>query len=277
MKRCSRCEREIPDSATTCGQCDGHTVAPLPVKEQAAAPVTVVAVLPVRYRGPARGSGRRAPNQLADVRGRAPDCRRWHLRVRDAEDRASRCSRSGANRHAETGSAQGRDTCSHTVRHAAAPDHAVAAPVVAPMWNAANREWLLNTRKGVAFEVPSLNKVKVWQGVSQPMLVIRCDAGHMQTFVYTSSALQMEAVDDNHTVRISFDGEPEVTERWPDSSDHDALFAPDATAFARRISAARTLKFGYTPHNAQKAVAEFQVSGLTALLEPAAKPCGLKN
>ena len=86
----------------------------------------------------------------------------------------------------------------------------------------------------------------------------------------------MEAQDENHSVRISFDDEPEVTERWPDSSDHDALFAPDAVAFARRLTAARTLRFGYTPHNSQKAVAEFHLSGLAELIQPAAKQCGWK-
>ncbi len=135
----------------------------------------------------------------------------------------------------------------------------------------------MNTRKGVAFELPALKKVTVWQGISQPMLVVRCDAGRMQTFVYTSSAIQMEAQDENHSVRISFDDEPEVTERWPDSSDHDALFAPDAVAFARRVTAARTLRFGYTPHNSQKAVAEFHVTGLAELIQPAAKQCGWKK
>jgi hypothetical protein len=151
------------------------------------------------------------------------------------------------------------------------------APSVTTKWKAANQEWLLNARKGVAFELPSLAKVAIWQGISQPMLVVRCNAGQMQTFVYTSSALQMEAQDENHSVSIRFDDEPEVTERWADASDHDALFAPDAVAFARRVATARTLRFGYTPHNAQKAVAEFQVSGLADLLQPAAKQCGWKE
>ena len=121
--------------------------------------------------------------------------------------------------------------------------NAMAAPAAAAIvtkWSSANEEWLLNARKGVAFELPSLGKVAVWQGISQPLLVVRCNAGQMQTFVYTSSALQMEAQDENHSVSISFDDEPEVTERWPDSSDHDALFAPDAVAFARRVATART-------------------------------------
>jgi hypothetical protein len=152
-----------------------------------------------------------------------------------------------------------------------------AAPVLPSKWNTANREWLLNAKKGVAFELPSQNKVAIWQGIAQPMLVVRCDAGRMQMFVYTASAIQMEAVDENHTVRISFDGQPEVTERWADSSDHDALFAPDGAAFAHRVTTATTLKFTYTPHNAPRAVAEFQTSGLNDLIGPAAKQCGGKK
>ena len=158
---------------------------------------------------------------------------------------------------------------------AAAP--VAATPVVPSKWNPANREWLLNAKKGVAFELPAQNRVSIWQGIARPTLVVRCDAGRMQMFVYTASAIQMEAVDENHTVRISFDGQPEATERWADSSEHDALFAPDPAAFAQRVGTASTLKFSYTPHNAPRAVAEFQTSGLNDLIGPAAKHCGLKK
>jgi hypothetical protein len=141
-------------------------------------------------------------------------------------------------------------------------------------WNAANRDWLANAKRGVAFELRSLNKVAIWQSIAQPILVVRCEAGRMQTFVYTASALQMEAIDQNHAVKVSFDGEPESNERWADSSEHDALFAPDAAAFTRRLAASQTLKISYMPHNASRAVAQFETHGLSDLLEPAAKQCG---
>ncbi len=144
-------------------------------------------------------------------------------------------------------------------------------------WNAANRDWVANAKKGVAFELRSLNKVAIWQSIAQPILVVRCEAGRMQTFVYTASALQMEAIDENHAVKISFDGEPESNERWADSSEHDALFAPDAAAFTRRLVASQTLKVSYTPHNASRVVAQFQTHGLSDLIEPAAKQCGWKK
>jgi hypothetical protein len=150
-------------------------------------------------------------------------------------------------------------------------------PAVPSKWNANNRDWLLNAKKGIAFELPALKKVGIWQGIAQPMLVVRCDAGRIQTFVYTASAIQMEAADENHTVRVSFDGEPEAIERWADSPEHDALFAPDAAAFAQRLTTAQTLKVSYTPHNAPRAVAEFQTYGLSELIAPAAKQCGWKK
>ncbi len=157
---------------------------------------------------------------------------------------------------------------------------APAAPAVSAVpskWNAANRDWVANAKKGVAFELRAQNKVAIWQSIAQPILVVRCEAGRMQTFVYTASALQMEAIDENHAVKISFDGEPESNDRWADSSEHDALFAPDAAAFTRRLVASQTLKVSYTPHNASRVVAQFQTHGLSGLIEPAAKQCGWKK
>jgi hypothetical protein len=158
-----------------------------------------------------------------------------------------------------------------------APAAKHTATPVGPTWKRAEREWLWNPRKGVAFELPSVNRVAVWQGTVLPTLVVRCESNRMQTFVYTGSAMQMEPQDENHTVRIRFDDEPEQTARWADDSDHSALFAPDAAGFAQRLTTARTLRFSYTPHNAATAVAEFHVGGLADLIQPAAKQCGLRS
>jgi hypothetical protein len=162
---------------------------------------------------------------------------------------------------------------------ASAPSSPAMTPAAPPVskWNSANRDWLINAKKGAAFEVKSDNRVAIWQAVAQPMLVVRCEAGKMQMFVYTASAIQMEAQDENHTVGIAVDGEPEVIERWADSAEHDALFVPDGYALAQRLSTAQTLRVSYRPHNAPKAVATFQVAGLPETLQPAAKQCGLKT
>lgn len=111
----------------------------------------------------------------------------------------------------------------------------------------------------------------------QPALVVRCMSKSIQAFVVTESALKIEAQTEDHTVTFSFDDEPTVTEQWPDSEEHDALFAPDGTLFAGRVMQARTLRFSYTPHNASLVTVYFNVSGLAPLIEPAARECGWKK
>jgi hypothetical protein len=274
MKRCSRCEREIPESATTCGHCDDHSVVAVPSKEEGVAPLHISAPQPALPPAvaPVAARGMNRPMLVAALLVVAGGCLAFAMLRTSAPPAVPAVVPAATPKPAAPKASKPAATPSATPTSAPA-----VAPIVTPKWNTANHEWLLNARKGVAFELPALKKVTIWQGISQPMLVVRCDAGRMQTFVYTASAIQMEAQDQNHSVRVSFDDEPEVTGRWPDSSDHDALFAPDAVAFARRLTTARTLRFGYTPHNAQRAVAEFHVTGLSDLIEPAAKQCGWKK
>ncbi len=169
---------------------------------------------------------------------------------------------------------------------AAAPGRAAAsaatpAPVVAllesggPGWAPNAARWTGNARRSVAVEVPSVNKVSVWMRDVRPLLVVRCLQGHADAFVFTDSAAMIEAHTEDHTVRYAFDTEAESSELWPDSTEHDALFAPDGGAFARRLMAARTLRFGFTPHNAAPVTAHFRVSGLREQLGPATRDCGL--
>ena len=40
---------------------------------------------------------------------------------------------------------------------------------------------------------------------------------------------------------------------------------------------AQTLRFGYTPHNAEPVEARFEVRGLAELIGPVAKDCGWKK
>lgn len=158
-----------------------------------------------------------------------------------------------------------------------------AAPIAAlleaggPGWAPNPARWAGNARRSVAVEVPSVNKVSVWMRDVRPLLVVRCLRGQADAFVFTDSAALIEAHTEDHTVRYAFDTEAEARELWPDSTEHDALFAPDGAAFARRLMAARTLSFGFTPHNAAPVTAYFRVSGLGEQLGPAARACGLAN
>lgn len=169
-----------------------------------------------------------------------------------------------------------------TAPTAAAPPSAAAAATALPAteteaWSTDNRAFWLGARRGSAFQLLSENKVHTWFGPSQPILVVRCVSRTMDALVYIRSASRIEPHADGKTVTVGIDNEPAETERWSDSEDHVALFAPDGAAFARRLLGAKTLRFGYSPHNADDVVAQFHVAGLAKVLEPAAASCGWKK
>ena len=160
---------------------------------------------------------------------------------------------------------------------ATAPAASSSAPAARAKWSTENvAQWVGNGRRRFAVELQAENSVAVWQRQVRPVLVVRCGARELEVFVFTNSAAKIEPRTDDHTVRITLDDGPEVSERWPDSADHDALFAPDGAAFARQLIGARTLQFGFTPHNASPVAAHFNVAGLDAALGPAANQCGWK-
>ena len=162
-------------------------------------------------------------------------------------------------------------------RAPAAARTSAVATAAGPRWSeVTGGRWTGGDKKSAAFELPALNRIRIWTRDVTPVLVVRCHAGRVEPFVYTQSAARMEPQDGDHTVRLAFDDGAEVTERWPDSDEHDALFARDAAAFTAQLVSAQTLRFGFEPHNASPAVARFQVSGLGERLS-AAKPCGGKR
>jgi hypothetical protein len=154
---------------------------------------------------------------------------------------------------------------------------AVAAAVTPKWTHVMGGRWTGGDKKAVAFELRANNRIHIWTRDVTPLLIVRCQGGQVEPFVYTQSAARMEPQDGDHTVRVAFDDGPEETERWPDSDEHDALFAKDAAAFAQRLAAAQTLRFGFEPHNAPPASAHFDVSGISGLLAASAKPCGWKT
>ncbi len=139
-------------------------------------------------------------------------------------------------------------------------------------WTSGPR-WV-SDRKSVAFELKSSNRVNVWMGQVQPLLVVRCVGNRTETFVYTETAARIEPGMEDRAVRVRFDDEPYVDERWPDSEEHKGLFAPNAETFTQRLLDAKTLRFQFTPHNADTAEVQFTVAGLRELIEPVQKKCG---
>ena len=60
-------------------------------------------------------------------------------------------------------------------------------------------------------------------------------------------------------MRVRFDDAGAERQRWSQSTDNEALFAPNAVQMARNIAKAKTLRFEFTPFNASPVIATFDV------------------
>jgi len=164
------------------------------------------------------------------------------------------------------------DTAAATRPPAPAADVAPATAV--QTWSTEHKAYWLGNRRGAAFELLAENKVHTWFGPTQPVLIVRCASHAIEAFVYTRSATRIEMQAGEKTVTVSFDGQAAKTEHWTDSDDKVALFAPDGAEFVQRLLTANTVRFGYSPHNADDVVAEFHVAGLGRMIGPSARECG---
>lgn len=108
-----------------------------------------------------------------------------------------------------------------------------------------------------------------------PTLFVRCLESTTEVFVHTElPALPEPGSDGTTTVRFRVDDEPAVRQRWVDSTDRLAYFAPEGIPLARRLASARTLRWEYTALADGRHIVEFDVRGLDALLPDVAEACG---
>jgi len=258
VKHCGSCGRDIPDSSTVCEPCAAWAA------EHVAAPSA-----PSKASSPAK-----APSPAPSGRVSRRDLLVILVAIAAGSGLTLALLLTRGVPSASVVAAQG---------NVAKPQRSVVAgppraSAVTQAWSSQRRAyWTGNQRNSAAFELAAENIVPIWLNQVRPMLIVRCLSKKTEAFVFTGSALKIEPQTEDHTVSFRFDNEQETTMRWPDSAEHDALFAPDAAAFAQRLIHAHTLRFGYTPHNAEPVEAHFEVSGLDALIEPVAKECGWKK
>lgn len=293
MKRCASCGREISETATVCDLCerwaaDQIQLTSIHPSSPTASPDSIPPSLPspalqafVSESAPITAPPSTPPPQAQPVAVPAqPRATVTRFGRREMMIVAGALVIGSAITFALGGSRGATPTTVPTSNRPpakAGPTPATAAkPAYTQMWSTARRGyWTANQRHTAAFELPAENTVAIWMNYVRPILVVRCMNKRTETFVYTGSALKIEPNTEDHSVSFHFDAEAASNEHWPDSAEHDALFAPDGSAFAHRVLAAKSFRFGYTPHNAEPVEAQFHVDGLAQLIDPAvAKDCG---
>jgi hypothetical protein len=145
----------------------------------------------------------------------------------------------------------------------------------APKWSRTRQsQWATDGSRTTGFEVEAERDVTVYMDRVRPVLAVRCISRQTEVFVVLRSAPSIENSDNTHTVRIGLDDEPDVEQRWLDSSNMQALFAPDGKAFTARMATARRLRFAFKPFNAPPTAVEFDVHGFEGPLAAMSKTCG---
>lgn len=151
---------------------------------------------------------------------------------------------------------------------------APSASMLAPKWKRSQQSrWAADGSRMIGFEVEAERDVDVYMDRIRPILAVRCVSRATEVFVVLQSAASIENAGDTHTVKISLDGEPDVEQRWLDSTDKQALFAPDGKVLAGRLAASRRLRFSFKPFNAAPATVEFDVHGFEGPLAAMSRTC----
>ena len=133
--------------------------------------------------------------------------------------------------------------------------------------------WASDGSRTIGFTLPAEKDVRVWMKSVRPLLAVRCLAGRTEVFVITNWAASIEPSAELHTVHLSFDDGPAVTEQWWDSDDAQALFAPEGVTVARQMARSHVMHFGFTPFNAAPVTVQFNVTGFDQLVGSVAKTC----
>ena len=283
MKRCASCGREISETATVCDLCERWAADQIqltsshsssPAESPASDPMYSAAMQTFLPESPSAATPQPQAAKAQPVTAAAqPRAAASRFGRREMMIVAAALVIGSAITFALGGSRGATPTPVATTNRAAAK--AGSAPAAAPKpaftqtWSTARRAyWTANQRHAAAFELPAENTVAIWMNYVRPILVVRCMNKRTETFVYTGSALKIEPNTEDHSVSFHFDGEAASNEHWPDSAEHDALFAPDGAAFAQRVLAGKSFRFGYTPHNAEPVEAQFHVDGLAQLIAP---------
>jgi Type VI secretion system VasI, EvfG, VC_A0118 len=141
-------------------------------------------------------------------------------------------------------------------------------------WTRVSNESSMDSSKGVILRLEADNEVKDWLQTNLPTLIIRCTEKKTKVYITTGMAASPEYGHyDEYTVRIRLNDNPPIRALWGQSTDNEALFAPNAIELARRISKSDRMLFEFTPFNSNPVIATFDVRGLSTHLPAVAEAC----
>ena len=157
---------------------------------------------------------------------------------------------------------------------------ASSTPSSADKWKVSEDHSPMDDSKTVVLSLDADNTIEGPLGPKQPTLMIRCQEGQTQVYIYTGMAAAVEEDFEggplySHTVRIRLDQASAIPEHWSESNNHEGLFFEgDAITFTKQLAEAQTLTFEFTPFDANPAIARFDLGDLAEHLPELGASCG---
>ncbi len=139
------------------------------------------------------------------------------------------------------------------------------ASQVGPAWALKESRSEMTDDPSVILTATATGEVQGWLHRVRPSLVVRCQERKLEVYLVTGMSSHVESRHPNHTVRYRIDTTSAVTETtWTESTDDEALFAPEPKELAERLMSASTVLIEWTPFRADPVRARFRVTGLEA-------------
>lgn len=152
-----------------------------------------------------------------------------------------------------------------------------SAPTPPPTWELSRDTSLIDGRPKVVLRRDADEELRLGYRHQKPTLLIRCQDGQTDLFVYTGVPAQSSYGEiDQTTVRIRVDSAQPERQKWGEATSNEAIFAPHAIALARRLASASRLYVEFTPFESGPETIAFSLEGLKDKLGEIAGACHWK-
>jgi len=160
------------------------------------------------------------------------------------------------------------------------PAHSASAstdstPPVAPGgWTVRQESNEMDGTKEAYISIDATNEIPGVIVSHRPTLTIQCRKHKPSLVINVGSPAQPEYGEyDSYAVRIKFDDEKPLAQRWVSATNNEAAFSPNPEQLIQHLSTTNTFLFEFTPFQRSATTAKFVVSGLKDKLETVQDAC----
>ncbi len=150
-----------------------------------------------------------------------------------------------------------------------------SSPAVSRRWTAKDIESEMPGAKGVSFELDGTLLPPQGPNSRPPELIVRCQDNRTDVILVAGvNAAEERGPRQGTSVSVRLDEAPARRERWRESSDREALYAPVPIRLAREIARAGTLQLEFATLDGPPVRVSFDVSGFDQHITRLASDCG---